>query len=134
MSRKNDSKDYEELKGWDVALKFGSHWEDHILEILAGDEAKVEVKSDDGKWCKYGNLVIEYAGNKGQPSGIATTTADVWAYNFIKDGEYYGSIILPTSKIKALLGKKNYPIKQSFQGSKMRAIKIAEIFKDLGEL
>lgn len=80
--------------GFDIDLNDGIEREAALAHLLK--YGKVEVKSD--KICRQtGNIFIEYR-QKGQPSGIAVTTADYWAIEY--DDDCW--LIIPTAKLKAI--------------------------------
>jgi hypothetical protein len=59
-------------------------------------KARIEVKSD-GKCQSTGNLFVEYK-QKGRPSGLATTEAQRWAFEYAPDCW----IIVPTQRLRGL--------------------------------
>ena len=81
----NKAKDYKGMKGFDVDLQFGKHFEELLDDIFKGVHTS-EVKTERDQWVGYGNMVIETA-YKDKPSGLAGTEADLWIHNFAYDGE-----------------------------------------------
>lgn len=65
-------------KGFDIDLKNGEIREHAFANIIRN--TRIEHKSDE-KCRKTGNLFIEYR-DHGRPSGLATTTADYWAFEY----------------------------------------------------
>lgn len=80
--------------GFDLDLAHGEYREGALAEILRASGPLIEVKSD-GKCRETGFLFIEYQ-QKGRPSGIKTTEAQWWAF------EYYDNfwLIVPTERLK----------------------------------
>lgn len=58
-------------------LQFGKTGEDHLKDLLES----VEVKTD-RQVAHTGNVVVEFEGFGGRPSGIATSNAKYWAFVF----------------------------------------------------
>jgi len=82
--------------GFDIDLSEGKARESSLASILCERSTKVEVKSD--KKCRHtGNLFIEFEQPSG-PSGIATTEAGWWAFEFLDDCW----LALPTQRVKEL--------------------------------
>lgn len=88
-------------KKFDIALAKGEVGENLIAEIL-GKDAKLEIKSEQGKWAKTGNICIEFE-SYGKPSGIETTESDYWVQNLMIEGQHYASIIIPTKSLKRIV-------------------------------
>ena len=63
---------------FDLDLAFGEKWEDFIDEAFK----TAEVKTENGTWEFYGNIVIE-CNSYGKPSGIDSTESDMWIHNLI---------------------------------------------------
>lgn len=78
--------------GFDIDLRHGEAREEALVHTLLG--SRVEAKSD-GKCRMSGNLFIEYR-YRGNPSGIATTTAERWAIEY-DDNAW---LIIPTERLK----------------------------------
>lgn len=85
--------------GFDLDLRQGKLREGALGKLLAATAKTVEVKSD-RKCRNSGNLFVEYR-QKGRPSGIATTTADYWAFEFDVDNW----LIVPTEKLRQIARK-----------------------------
>ena len=75
-------------------LAFGEQAEDWVKKLLSNG-FKVEVKND-RLIHKTGNLFIEYE-SRGNPSGLATTTADYWIYRM---SELDSALTLPVNSLK----------------------------------
>lgn len=73
--------------GFDIDLRDGRAAEDALVHVFL--QCKVEVKRDE-RAATSGNLFVEYR-QKGRRSGIATTTADWWA--FVVEGRWH---LVPT--------------------------------------
>ena len=78
-------------------LAFGEEAEDWVKNLFTG-AFKVEVKSDRLAH-KTGNIFIEIF-SRGKPSGISTTTADIWIYRIEANDT---AIIVPTQIIKKIV-------------------------------
>lgn len=94
----NKAQDYEGMKGFDVDLQFGKHFEELMDDIFSGVH-KAEVKTERDQWVGYGNLVIETECNK-KDSGITSTEADIWIHNFAYKGELIFSLMVPVERLK----------------------------------
>lgn len=82
---------------WDIYFQFGKDAEDRLHKML--HNGTVEVKSD--KLARHtGNLFIEVS-YRGQPSGISTTQADFWAFEYDSDTW----LIIPTEKLKRFVNE-----------------------------
>jgi hypothetical protein len=82
--------------GFDIDLRDGKAAEKSLAHMLFNSAAGhlIEVKSDE--LCrKTGNLFIEFK-QKGRPSGIATTEAHYWAFQYDKNCW----LIVPTERLK----------------------------------
>ena len=81
-------------EGFDIDLRNGQAREDAFVHVFL--QAKVEHKRD--YVCqKTGNIFIEYR-QKGRPSGIATSTADYWAIEYM----HRRWIIVPTDELREI--------------------------------
>ena len=82
--------------GFDIDLSEAKKRERSLAAILASKGMKVEVKSD--KECRNtGNLFIEFEQPSG-PSGIATTEAEWWAFEYHDDCW----LIVPVHRVRQL--------------------------------
>lgn len=94
----NKAKDLEGMKGFDVDLQFGKHFEELMDDIFKGVH-KSEVKTERDQWVGYKNVVIETASN-GKPSGLTRTEADLWIHNFAYKGELVFTLMIPVERLK----------------------------------
>ena len=99
----NDAKTLEGMKGWDVDLKFGKHFEEMIDDIFTGKH-KAEIKTERDQWVGYGNLAIELEHN-GKPSGLTRTESDVWIHNLAFKGKLMGSFLIPVDVLRSITEK-----------------------------
>ena len=90
-------------KKFDIDLEKGELGENLLANIL-GHDAKLEVKSEQGRWMTTGNICIEFE-SYGKPSGIEVTEADYWVQNLMVEGNHYASIIIPTKNLKKLVNE-----------------------------
>lgn len=77
---------------FDIDLRDGEAGEDAFVHVFL--RAKVEHKRDH-KCAQTGNLFVEYR-QKGRPSGLATSAADYWAFEYDVDCW----IIVPAERLK----------------------------------
>lgn len=91
------------MKGFDVDLQFGKHFEELLDDIFKGVH-KSEIKTERDKWISYGNMVVEIQ-SKGKPSGLTRTEADLWIHNFSYKGELIFSIMVPVERLKRVVDK-----------------------------
>ena len=99
----NKSNNINELRKFDVDLKFGQTWEKHIDEMFSGAKT-CEIKTEKYIWSNTGNICIEIE-SRGKPSGLATTEAELWVQNLVKDGELVCSLVFKTDKLKEIIEK-----------------------------
>ena len=97
----NKSKDIIVLRKFDVDLEFGQTWEKHIDEMFSGAKT-CEIKTERDTWAKTGNICIEVQ-SYGKPSGLASTEAELWVQNLVKDGELVCSLVFNTDKLKEIV-------------------------------
>ena len=83
---------------WDIDLKFGEDGENWIL-LLGSDKSKIEVKTERDDWARTGNIAIEFQ-FRGNPSGIAKTTADWWIHLLAFGGEVKAAFVLPVPALR----------------------------------
>lgn len=91
------------MKGFDVDLKFGKHFE-HLMDDIFSGVYKAEVKTERDQWVGYGNIAIETECN-GKPSGLTSTDADLWIHNLSYKGELMGSFIIPVDVMRSITEK-----------------------------
>lgn len=101
----NKSKDIKVLRKFDVDLEFGQTWEKHIDEMFSGAKT-CEIKTERDTWAKTGNICIEVQ-SYGKPSGLASTEAELWVQNLVKDGELVCSLVFNTDKLKEIVKSMN---------------------------
>lgn len=101
----NKSKDIKVLRKFDVDLEFGQTWEKHIDEMFSGAKT-CEIKTERDTWAKTGNICIEVQ-SYGKPSGLASTEAEMWVQNLVKDGELVCSLVFNTDKLKEIVKEMN---------------------------
>jgi len=83
---------------WDIDLKFGEAGENWIL-LLGSDKSKIEVKTERDDWVRTGNIAIEFQ-FKGNPSGIAKTTADWWIHLLALGNEVKAAFVLSVPALR----------------------------------
>ena len=86
-------------KKFDIQLKQGEKLEEQLAQFFTG--SNIEVKSERHIWEQTGNLFIEYE-FKGEPSGIAATTAEYWALCLVRNEQLLQMYILPTETLKRI--------------------------------
>lgn len=99
----NKAKDLEGMKGFDVDLQFGKHFEELLDDIFKGVH-KSEIKTERDQWIGYGNMVVETA-SKAKPSGLTRTEADLWIHNFSYKGELVFSLMVPVERLRRVVDK-----------------------------
>jgi len=96
----NKATTIEGLKGFDVDLSFGKHFE-HLMDDILSGKYTDEVKTERDQRVSYGNITIELECNK-KPSGITKTTSDQWIQNIRYKGELQVSFIMYDSALLEL--------------------------------
>jgi len=99
----NPATDLEGMRGWDVCLNFGKHFEGEVDKMFDG-RTKVEIKTEVDKWKQYGNIVIELEYN-GKPSGLTATEAEVWIHLLTYKGHLVGGFIFPVDVLRKIVKK-----------------------------
>ena len=94
----NKATHLEGMKGFDVDLKFGKHFE-HLMDDIFSGKYTAEVKTERDQWVKYGNIAIELECN-GKPSGLTRTESDLWIHNLSFKGDLMGSFIIPVDVLR----------------------------------
>ena len=124
--------EYEEMKKFDLDLKFGHFGEDFVRDMQKGN-TKIEVKTERDKWKSTGNIAIEIRCN-GKPSGLSTTGSEVWIHLLSYNGKIEGGFIFNVKSLKEKIGKL-YREKRAklvmggdFDGSQMVLLPIKELF------
>jgi hypothetical protein len=124
--------DYEEMKKFDLDLKFGLLGEEFVESMQKGN-TMIEVKTERDIWKNTGNIAIEIRCN-GLESGISTTGASTWIHLLSYHGKVEGGFIfdvkLLKNRIKELLKEKKAKIVMGgdFDASQMVLLPIKELF------
>jgi hypothetical protein len=79
--------------GFDIDLREGVAREGALVHVFL--RARVEHKRD-YKCMDTGNLFVEYRQKHGAPSGLSTTTAAFWAFEYDRDCW----LIVPTERVR----------------------------------
>ena len=125
--------DYEEMKKFDLDLKFGHFGEDFVRDLQNGN-TMIEVKTERDIWKTTGNIAIEIRCN-GKPSGISTTGSAIWIHLLSYEDKIEGGFILPVpelkKRIKELVEEKKAKIVMGgdFNSSQMVLIRIKDLIK-----
>lgn len=91
--------------GWDGDYEYGRQAELWVEDVRSAFRTEqVEVKRD-GRFAVTGNVYVEYEAwtrrhNRYEPSGIATTKAEVWAVVF---GDSPAMLVVKTEWLRALI-------------------------------
>ena len=123
---------YEEMKKFDLDLKFGHLGEDFVRDMQNGN-TMIEVKTERDIWKNTGNIAIEIRCSS-VPSGISTTGSSVWIHLLSYKDKIEGGFIFAVDelkkKIKKLLAEKKAKIVMGgdFDSSQMVLIPIKELF------
>ena len=123
---------YEEMKKFDLDLKFGLLGEDFVKDMQNGN-TMIEVKTERDIWKNTGNIAIEIRCNS-VPSGISTTGSNIWIHLLSYKDKIEGGFIFAVDelkkKIKKLLEEKKARIVMGgdFDASQMVLIPIKELF------
>lgn len=72
-----------------------------FAEFAIDRPVRLELKSETWQWEQTGNICIEYR-QRGQPSGIATTTADFWVHELRRDDQTLVYLMFPIDRLKEL--------------------------------
>jgi len=84
---------------FDLQLSQARLREHELAGILCN--GRIELKSETWQWEQTGNICIEYRQN-GEPSGIATTEADVWVHELRRDDSTLVYLMFPVWRLKEL--------------------------------
>ena len=123
---------YEEMKKFDLDLKFGHFGEDFVRDMQNGN-TMIEVKTERDIWKNTGNIAVEIRCN-GKPSGISTTGSNVWIHLLSYKDKIEGGFIFDVTELKdtirALLKEKKAKIVMGgdFDASQMVLLPIKELF------
>ena len=124
---------YDEMKKFDLDLKFGHLGEDFVRDMQNGN-TMIEVKTERDIWKNTGNIAIEVRCNS-VPSGISTTGSSVWVHLLSYNGKIEGGFIFAVDelkeKIKRLLAEKKarFVMGGDFDASQMVLLPIKELFQ-----
>ncbi len=129
----NNSSNINELRKFDVDLEFGQVWEKHIDEMFSGAKT-CEVKTERDQWSNTGNICIEVE-SYGKPSGLASTEAELWVQNLVKDNELVCSLVFKTDKLKEIV--KNMETRTVMGGdnfaSKLHLVALRNLIEELSK-
>ena len=123
---------YEEMKKFDLDLKFGHFGEDFVRDMQKGN-TKIEVKTERDIWKSTGNIAIEIRCN-GVPIGLSTTVSEVWVHLLCYGGKIVGGFIFNVVDLKEKVsrlykeGKARIVMGGDFDGSQMVLLPIKELF------
>ena len=123
---------YEEMKKFDLDLKFGHFGEDFVRDMQNGN-TMIEVKTERDIWKSTGNIAVEIRCN-GVPSGISTTGSSVWihllSYKDKIEGGFIFSVDDLKDKIRRLLKEKKARLAMGgdFDSAQMVLLPIKELF------
>ena len=123
---------YEEMKKFDLDLKFGHFGEDFVRDMQNGN-TMIEVKTERDIWKNTGNIAVEIRCN-GVPSGISTTGSSVWihllSYKDKIEGGFIFSVDDLKDKIRRLLKEKKARLAMGgdFDSAQMVLLPIKELF------
>ena len=123
---------YDEMKKFDLDLKFGLLGEDFVRDMQNGN-TMIEVKTERDIWKNTGNIAIEIRYNS-VPSGISTTGSAVWihllSYNDKIEGGFIFAVDEQKEKIKRLLAEKKAKLVKGgdFDASQMVLLPIKDLF------
>lgn len=88
------------LGNWDVDLDHGTTAEETLRAAFAV-EGRVEVKRDRYSWETH-KVFVEYE-SRGEPSGIATSQADLWCFMLDDaNGKVVSAVLVPLDRLKGL--------------------------------
>ena len=124
--------EYEEMKKFDLDLKFGHFGEDFVRDMQKGN-TKIEVKTERDKWKSTGNIAIEIRYN-GEPSGLSTTGSEVWIHLLSYNGKIEAGFIFNVDDLKEKVSrlykekKAKLVMGGDFDGSQIILLPIKELF------
>ena len=124
---------YDEMKKFDLDLKFGHLGEDFVRDMQNGN-TMIEVKTERDIWKNTGNIAIEIRCNS-VPSGISTTGSSVWVYLLSYKGKIEGGFIFSVEdlkeKIRNLFKEEKVKLVKGgdFDASQMVLLPIKELFQ-----
>ena len=124
--------EYEEMKKFDLDLKFGHFGEDFVRDMQKGN-TKIEVMTERVIWMSTGNIAIEIRCN-GVPSGLSTTGSEIWIHLLSYEGKIEGGFIFNIADLKEKVsrlykeGKARLVMGCDFDASQMVLLPIKELF------
>tara|TARA_R110000822_G_scaffold36278_15_gene102259 strand:- start:4320 stop:4775 length:456 start_codon:yes stop_codon:yes gene_type:complete len=125
--------DYEEMKKFDLDLKFGKMGEKFVEDLQNGN-TMIEVKTERDIWKNTGNIAIEIRCS-GKPSGISTTGSAIWIHLLSDNGKIVGGYIFSVDYLKQKIidlkkeGRLKLIMGGDFNVSQMALIPRTELFK-----
>jgi len=123
---------YEEMKKFDLDLKFGHFGEDFVRDMQKGN-TKIEVKTERDIWKTTGNIAVEIRYN-GELSGLSTTGSEIWIHLLSYKGKIEGGFIFNVKDLKEKVSRLHKEKKAKvvmggdFDGSQMVLLPIKELF------
>ena len=124
--------DYEEMKKFDLDLKFGQMGEKFVEDLQNGN-TMIEVKTERDIWKTTGNIAVEIRCS-GKPSGISTTGSAIWIHLLSDNNKIVGGYIFSVDYLKQKIidlkkqGKLKLIMGGDFNVSQMALIPRKELF------
>ena len=124
--------EYEEMKKFDLDLKFGHFGEDFVRDMQKGN-TKIEVKTERDIWKTTGNIAVEIRYN-GELSGLSTTGSEIWIHLLSYKGKIEGGFIFNVKDLKEKVSRLHKEKKAKvvmggdFDASQMVLLPIKELF------
>ena len=124
--------EYEEMKKFDLDLKFGHFGEDFVRDMQKGN-TKIEVKTERDIWKTTGNIAVEIRYN-GELSGLSTTGSEIWIHLLSYQGKIEGGFIFNVKDLKEKVSRLHKEKKAKvvmggdFDASQMVLLPIKELF------
>ena len=85
---------------YDILISAATWEERRLGEVFHGGRfERMEIKGEQYLWERTGNIAIEYRWS-GRPSGITSTTADMWVHELKRKGETLGYLMVPIARLK----------------------------------
>lgn len=125
--------DYEEMKKFDLDLKFGQMGEKFVEDLQNGN-TMIEVKTERDIWKTTGNIAVEIRCS-GKPSGISTTGSAIWIHLLSDNDKIVGGYIFSVDYLKQKIidlkkeGRLKLVMGGDFNASQMALIPRTELFK-----
>lgn len=108
------------FKQFDLDLEFGEQWEDFIDNAFK----TAEVKTENGTWQQYGNIVVE-CNSYGKPSGIDATESDLWIHNLVDTkGRYVMGFLIPTETLREVCRHRDTVMGGDYKASELIKLSI----------